>query len=103
MYLLLFISDSVLDTACVYHCENHILKCSRTYHGVTMFPWDPNSFEQSGPLGVNSVGFSPSLSSITSRLSMAEYWGPFCVCTKFLKFIDICVHIQLYSVNKRVL
>lgn len=26
MYLLLFISDSVFDTACVYPCDNHILK-----------------------------------------------------------------------------
>lgn len=68
-----------------------------------MFPWDPNSFEKSGPLGVNSVGFYPSLPSVTSHLSMAESWGPFCVCTKFHKFIDICVQIQLYSVNKRVL
>lgn len=56
MYLLLFISHAVCDMACVYLCENHMLRCSHSLNQVIV-PWDPSSSETSGPSRVGHVGF----------------------------------------------
>lgn len=102
MYLLLFISHAVCDTACVYLCENHILKCSHSRNRATVVPWDPSSSETSGPSRVDRVGCSPSLASCAPPLSMAEAWGPF-ICARFHKSVSIYVQIRLCSVNTCVL